>query len=32
MKDKDGQSSLYIASKNGSTAMINILQKYIIKT
>lgn len=27
-KDKDGQSPLYIASKNGSTAMINLLQKY----
>lgn len=27
-KDKDGQSPLYIASKNGSTAMINLLHKY----
>lgn len=30
MKDKDNQSALYIASKNGSTAMINLLQKYSI--
>lgn len=27
-KDKDGRSPLFISSKNGSTAMINLLQKY----
>lgn len=28
IKDKDERSPLYIASKNGSTAMINFLQKF----
>lgn len=32
MKDKDECSPLFIASKNGSTAMINLLQKYCPET
>ena len=28
MRDKDDHTPLYISSKNGSTAMINLLQKH----